>query len=109
MGATVEEIFREARSLPPEERDRLLALLEAQRRAEEGHKSLEQLAAEQGTKPLRFEELQGEPAGDEEGEVDEFLAELERWRNQPSSRTRPWRDQLCKQPQEITGCCCVTQ
>jgi hypothetical protein len=87
MGATVEEIFREARLLPPEERHRLLALLEAQRRAEEGHKSLEQLAAEQGTKPLGFEELLGEPAPDEEDDVDEFLAELDRWRSQPSSRS----------------------
>jgi hypothetical protein len=86
MGTTIEAIFNDVQSLSQEEQRRLLALLEAQRRAGEGHKTLEQMAAEQGTVPLRFEQLLGESAPDGENDVDEFLAELDRWRSQPSSR-----------------------
>ena len=69
MSTDVEEIFREVNELPPQEQERLIALLEAQRRADEGHLTLEHLAAEQGTMPLRFEQLLGAPAPDEEDDL----------------------------------------
>lgn len=86
MASTLETILSEVKSLSPEDRRRLVALLEAQMRAEEGHKSLDQLVAEQGTKPLTFQELLGEPSVDQDDDVDEFLAQLGKWRSERSSR-----------------------
>ena len=86
MATTFEQILNEVKSLSPEQRNRLAALLESQRRAEAGHKTVEQLIAEQGTRPLSFQELLGEPGALEDESIDEFLAELEQWRSQRSSR-----------------------
>ena len=86
MASTLEEILSEVKSLSVEDRRRLVALLEAQMRAEEGHKSLEQLVTEQGTRPLTFQELLGEPSADHDDDVDEFLAQLGKWRSEQSSR-----------------------
>ena len=86
MASTLEEILTEVKSLSVEDRRRLVALLEAQMRAEEGHKSLEQLLTEQGTRPLTFQELLGEPSVGQDDGIDEFLAQLGKWRSEHSSR-----------------------
>ena len=70
----------------PEERHQLISLLESEMRGEKEHKIVEELVAEQGTRPLSFEELLGEPGSADDENVDDFLAELERWRSHQSSR-----------------------
>lgn len=85
---TLEKVLAEARQLLPEEQKRLRALLDAEIRWREGHKSIEQLAQEQGKRPVTFEELLGpEPDEDDDDDVDAFLLELREWRNTPSSRS----------------------
>ncbi|MGH9768581.1 MAG: hypothetical protein ACREAB_14205 [Blastocatellia bacterium] len=49
---TFEEVLEEARKLPPIEQRRLSEIL-----AEESPKTIEQIAAEQGVKPIDFDEL----------------------------------------------------
>jgi hypothetical protein len=79
---TFERVLTEALALPPDER-RLAETLIAGAAEVQPLKSLEQLVAEQGTRPLTFKEMLGpERMWPEEESVDEFLAEVRRsyWR-----------------------------
>lgn len=54
---TLENVLAAARALPFEEKRKLIATLTAETLPPQPLKSLEQLMAEQGTRPLTFEEL----------------------------------------------------
>jgi hypothetical protein len=54
---TLEKALEQARSLPSDERRKLIETLTAEALPPQPLKSLEQLMAEQGTRPLKFEEL----------------------------------------------------
>jgi hypothetical protein len=53
----LEKVLEAARSLSPDERRKLIETLVAETLHPQPLKSLEQLMAEQGTRPLKFEEL----------------------------------------------------
>ncbi len=78
---TFEKVLEDALALPPEEQERLLDRLAANRPIKP-RKSLAQLAAEQGKKPLKYEELRklGEffPADESVDELIEFIRESRR-------------------------------
>ncbi len=74
--ATLEQVLKDAQSLPPAERRLLSELLEAP-------KSLEELAAEQGIRPFDFAATRREASfWPEEESVDDFIATVRRWRNE---------------------------
>lgn len=81
--STLEEILEAARTLPPQEQRRLRELL-----AEAAPKSLEHIAAEQGVKPLNFEELRklGEFWPEDES-IDDFIAAVREWRRDDPERS----------------------
>ena len=54
---TLDKVLEEAMRLSPEEQCRLIELLAASAPQAQPRKSIEQMAAEQGKKPLNFEEL----------------------------------------------------
>ncbi|HEY6243072.1 MAG TPA: hypothetical protein VIX17_03960 [Pyrinomonadaceae bacterium] len=55
--------------------------------SEQAESQIKQLAHAQGTKPLRFEELLGPITQDDDTyDIDKFLSELSKWRNEPASR-----------------------
>lgn len=54
---------------------------------EQAQRRIEQLTDAQGTKPLLFEELLGDRTEDDTNDVDKFLTELSKWRNEPASRS----------------------
>ena len=72
---TLEKVLEQARSLPFEERQKLIETLTAEDYPPRPSKSLEQLMAEQGTRPLKFEELM--PAADNAS--DESADEMVDW------------------------------
>lgn len=72
---TLEKVLEQARALPFEERRKLIETLAAETPRPQPLKSLEQLMAEQGTRPLKFEELL--PAAD--GAPDESADEMVNW------------------------------
>ena len=59
---TLEKVLEQAHSLSFEERQKLIETLTTEASPPQPSKSLEQLMAEQGTRPLKFEELM--PAAD---------------------------------------------
>jgi hypothetical protein len=71
--------------LPPDEKQRLLETLAAEARERKPLKSVEQLVAEQGTRPLEFEEMLGDFWPEEES-VDDFLAAWRTWRSEGEQR-----------------------
>jgi hypothetical protein len=85
---TYERVLTEALALPPDERRRLAETLIAGATEVQPLKSLERLMAEQGTRPLKFEEMLG-PEGmwPEDDDVDAFLGELRQWRNEDAGRS----------------------
>ncbi len=81
---TLEKILEEAQNLPPDEQQRLRELLLMG--TPEGPKTAEQLAAEQGTRPLSFEEMLGDFWPEDEN-LDEFLQTWREWRSEGEHRS----------------------
>ena len=78
---TLEKVLEDARSLPPEEQQQLLELLSAESPEIEPVITIDQLAAEQGTRPMDFDEMLGDFWPEEES-VDDFIAALRAWRSE---------------------------
>lgn len=83
---TLEKVLEEARQLPPNEQQRLIELLAAEQSPLKPLKSIEQLAAEQGTRPLKFEEMLGDFWPEDES-VDDFIAAVRQWRSEGEQRS----------------------
>jgi hypothetical protein len=85
---TFDKVLTDALALPPDEQRRLAEALMAGAGVIQPLKSLEQLMAEQGTRPLSFAEMLG-PEGmwPEDDDVDDFLAEVRQWRDEDSGRS----------------------
>jgi hypothetical protein len=83
---TLEKLLENVRTLPPEERAALKDWLDANPPIKP-HKTLAQIAKEQGKKPLKFAELRklGEFFPAEES-VDELVHSIYEQRNKPGSR-----------------------
>jgi len=80
---TLDQVLHDAQQLPPEDQRALVALIKP-------HKSIEQLAAEQGVKPFDFEEAWQAAEGiwpDDEN-IDDFTAWLRRERNEGARESR---------------------
>lgn len=83
---TLEKVLADARTLPPDEQEALLeALLMPVIRPK---KTIEQLAVEQGKKPVDFDELLklGEFFPEEES-VDDLVNTVQEWRNERFTRS----------------------
>lgn len=78
---TLEEVLRDAQTLPPGDQRLLGELLEAPG-------SIDEIAAEQGVIPFDLEAVQQESAfwPDDES-ADDFIATLRQWRQEDSERT----------------------
>ena len=77
---TLEQVLKDAQSLPPEDQRLLSELLEAPR-------SLDEIAAEQGVRPFDFAAARREAVfWPEEESIDEFIATVRRWRHEDSER-----------------------
>lgn len=89
---TLEKVLEDARSLPPEEQQQLLEMLSAEAPEIEPAITIEpiitieQLAAEQGTRPMDFEEMLGDFWPEEEN-VDDFITTLRAWRSETWQRS----------------------
>jgi len=86
---TFAEVLTAARRLTTEEHWKLRLMLDSEIRSREGRKTIEDLAREQGKKPVTFEDLLGpdpEP-GEDDGNIDEFLREMRESRDIPSTRS----------------------
>ncbi len=83
---TFEKVLQEAKALSPSEQRRLWQLLSANEQQTKPAKTIEQLVAEQGTRPLNFEEMLGDFWPEDEI-TDEFLATLREWRNESEHRS----------------------
>lgn len=81
----LENIIAEVKALPFAEQKRLREILNAEANRFDPAKRIEQLVAEQGTRPLDFEEMLGNFWPEEES-ADEFLAALREWRNEGEQR-----------------------
>ncbi len=77
----LEEIITEVKALHPAEQQRLREILNAGASCFDPAKRIEQFAAEQGTRPLNFEEMLGDFWPKEES-TDEFLVTLWEWRRE---------------------------
>ncbi len=82
----LEEIIAEVKALPPTEQQRLREMLNAEASRFDPRQKIEQFVAEQGTRPLNFEEMLGDFWPKEEG-TDEFLATLREWRSEGEHRS----------------------
>jgi hypothetical protein len=82
----LEEIIAEVKALPLAEQNRLREILNAEANRFDPAKRIAQLVAEQGTRPLRFEEMLGDFWPQEES-IDEFLATLREWRSEAEHRS----------------------
>jgi hypothetical protein len=83
---TLEKVLADARTLPPNEQEALVdALLMPVLRP---RKTIEQLAAEQGKKPVNFDELLklGEFFPEEES-VDDLVNKVQEWRSERYARS----------------------
>jgi len=78
---TLDQVFRDAQQLPPEEQRALVVLIEPP-------KSLEEIAAEQGVGPFDFKAAQAEAAGiwPEDESADDFIAAVREWRQEGLQR-----------------------
>ena len=84
---TFEKVLADVQQLSRADQQRLHALLAKELRQQERFKPLEQIALEQGKRPLKFEELLGpEPEPGADDEVDEFLRDLREWRSAQTAR-----------------------
>lgn len=82
----LEEIIAEVKALHPAEQQRLRKILNAEASRFDPAKRIEQLVAEQGTRPLNFQEMLGDFWPKEES-TDEFLATLREWRSEGEHRS----------------------
>ena len=82
---TLEKVLADARTLPLEEQEELIDLLRIH--LIRPKKTIEQLAKEQGKKPINFEELVrlGSFFPEEES-VDDLVNTVREWRDIPSNR-----------------------
>jgi hypothetical protein len=83
---TLEKVLADARTLPPNEQEALVdALIMPVLRP---RKTIEQLATEQGKKPVNFDELLrlGEFFPEEES-VDDLVNKVQEWRNERYARS----------------------
>ena len=78
---TLEKVLEDVRSLAPEEQQRLLELLMAESSEIRPAVTIEQLASEQGTRPMDFEEMLGDFWPEDES-ADDFIAALRDWRSE---------------------------
>ncbi len=76
----LEEIIAKVKALHPAEQQRLREILNAEAGRFDPAKRIKQLVAEQGTRPLDFEEMLGDFWPKEES-TDEFLPMLRAWRS----------------------------
>jgi hypothetical protein len=79
----LEKIIAEVKALQPAEQQQLREILDRESRRFDPAKRINQLALEQGTKPLNFDEMLGDFWPEEES-TDEFLATFREWRNEGS-------------------------
>jgi len=85
---TLDKVLKDAMKLPPEEQRRLIELLTASTSRAERRKTLEQVAAEQGKKPLDFAELRKLGAFFPEDEsVDELVQTVREMRRDQADRS----------------------
>lgn len=77
----LEKIIAEVQALPPADQKRLREILNAEASRFDSAQRIAQLVAEQGTRPLRFEEMLGDFWPEEES-TDEFLATLREWHSE---------------------------
>jgi hypothetical protein len=77
----LEKIIAEVRALQPAEQQRLREILEAKSNHFDPVNRINQLALEQGTKPLSFDEMLGDFWPEDEG-TDDFLNTFRKWRNE---------------------------
>lgn len=84
---TLEKVLTEAKQLSDEEKWQLRTMLDNELGLQNGFKTIEQIAREQGKRPVSFQELLGpQPDEDDDDDVDEFLKELRQWRDESSLR-----------------------
>jgi hypothetical protein len=79
----LEKIIAEVKALQPAEQQQLREILDRESRHFDPIKRINQLALEQGTKPLNFDEMLGDFWPEDES-TDEFLATFREWRNEGS-------------------------
>jgi hypothetical protein len=85
---TLPNILIAAKQLSLEDQKKLRLFLDAELKRYDSHKSLEQMALEQGVRPRSFAEMLGpDPEEDADDDVDEFLKELYEWRRDQSVRS----------------------
>lgn len=78
---TLEKVLTEAEELSTNDQRLLRAWLDSKLRQKEGFKSIEEIAREQGKRPVNFPDLLGpKPLEDDDDDVDEFLKELREMR-----------------------------
>ncbi|HEX4950069.1 MAG TPA: hypothetical protein VFZ34_25610 [Blastocatellia bacterium] len=82
----LEEIIAEVRALPQVEQQRLREILNAEASRFDPAQRIRELVAEQGTRPLNFDEMLGDFWPEEES-MDEFLATLREWRSEGEHRS----------------------
>jgi hypothetical protein len=83
---TLEKVLEDARSLAPDEQQRLVELLAAEPPEIQPAATIEQLMAEQGTRPLSFDEMLGDFWPEDES-VDDFITALREWRSESWQRS----------------------
>ncbi len=80
-------VMTAVKHLSQDEKWQLRLMLDKDLNLQNGHKSIEQLMREQGTRPLKFEEMFGPiPSEEADDDVDEFLKELYQWRSEQTVR-----------------------
>ncbi len=77
---TLEKVLTEAEELSANDQRLLRAWLDTKLRQQEGFKSIEEIAREQGKRPVSFQELLGPEPSEDDDDVDEFLKELREMR-----------------------------
>lgn len=82
----LEKIIAEVKALPPAEQQQLREILDQESKQFDPMKRISQLALDQGTKPLNFDEMLGNFWPEDES-TDEFLATLREWRNEGERRS----------------------
>jgi len=85
LDVTLEKVLEDARSLAPEEQQRLVELLTVEPSEIQPGATIEQLVAEQGTRPLSFDEMLGDFWPEDES-VDDFITALREWRSESWQR-----------------------
>ena len=82
----LEKIIAEVKALQPAEQQQLREILELESKRFDPVKRINQLALEQGTMPLSFDEMLGDFWPEDES-TDEFLATLREWPTEGECRS----------------------